>query len=559
MNRLSFFIITLPFLLVLSSGITIKNRHTFRAGKDYALFIAVQEYDHWNPLRNPISDVEAIAGTLHDDYGFQTEIVRNPTQLQIFRKLNEYRNRMYSPDDQLFVFFSGHGAYREESKEGFFIPKDGKANDDDGISYLPHSRLASIIDNIPCKRILIAIDACYSGTFDQRLAYRGNESSSGAMSVAERTRFIERQLRYKARLYLTSGGNERTPDGERYSPFTEKMLQTLRTQGAGDGIITTSELFGTMESVAPEPRMGIFGSHEPGGDFIFIYDHYLPSTQSSQGSFSRPEPDSPSKGSNAKEVPNSNGASKKATSKERLDPNNSSRVSAPIDNINYTFYVADSRNISGGILTLQDITNVGQSSLLPYYSSPSTEIHAATFDKSGNSYYLSANRYDIYKSDGNSETKIYTHTTYVRDIAIDKQGRIYFSESTGASRDGVIYALDLASKTASPYVTVSLQQVGGFWAGNFAFDPNGKLYISNGNQVPAAIYEFNGAVFSKRYDFQGSIQGFTFANTSTLYFTSNYNSVYKLENFQTLTPIFTSSNNIRLTDIDKQVSNMNKK
>jgi Caspase domain len=71
---------------------------------DYALLFASNEYDSWQPLINPIPDAEAIAQELKDNYGFQTELVRNATRERVLMKLREYSKKSFKPSDQLFIF-----------------------------------------------------------------------------------------------------------------------------------------------------------------------------------------------------------------------------------------------------------------------------------------------------------------------------------------------------------------------------------------------------------------------------------------------------------------------
>lgn len=113
-----------------------------RQGKDYALFIAVKDYDEWADLRNPISDAEAIAKELSEEYNFQTEILRNPTQSQIYQKLQAYQKKDFPKDGQLLVFFTGHGEFIEANSEGYFIPKNGLAK--------CSSQRIKAIDNLFC-------------------------------------------------------------------------------------------------------------------------------------------------------------------------------------------------------------------------------------------------------------------------------------------------------------------------------------------------------------------------------------------------------------------------
>ena len=264
----------LPLLLLMTIAATTTTKATTspRPNKDYALFFAVQDYRQWPDLRNPISDAEAVAKELKNNYGFQTEIIRNPDRKTIYSKLEEYRKKRYASDGQLFIFFSGHGHFNEGTAEGFFIPRDGEANDPYQDSYIPHTRLERIIDQIPCNHVLLNIDACFSGTFDAAIALNKDFGKRPGASNSEtwRTEFIRRKLEYKSRLYITSGGKERTSDGIRYSPFTEKMLEGLRNFGGEDGVLTNNELLVYMERANPAPRSGQFGSHEPGGSFLFV-------------------------------------------------------------------------------------------------------------------------------------------------------------------------------------------------------------------------------------------------------------------------------------------------
>lgn len=239
-----------------------------RKGKDFALFLAIDQYDEWADLRNPINDSKTIAKELEEEYGFQTEVIENPSQVEILEKINAYLSKSFPDDGQLFIFFSGHGEFREDSKEGFFIPHDGKQDDPVQISYLTHTRLSDMINNIPCSHILVAIDACYSGTFDKAIAR--SKGRPGETSMTQTRNFATRRLKHKSRLYLTSGGKERTPDGIDHSPFTKQLLQGLRSYGREDGILTFNELLTFMDLAFPTPRFGQFGDHEGSGFLFFV-------------------------------------------------------------------------------------------------------------------------------------------------------------------------------------------------------------------------------------------------------------------------------------------------
>lgn len=265
----------IPFILLLCSVFIQSTAPKEGSPKYFALFFAIDDYDEWSDLRNPIKDALAIANDLQLHYSFEIEIVKNPSQKMIFDKLGEYRRKSYAKNAQLLIFFSGHGDFIEDTEEGFFIPKDGRLNDEYQVSYLPHTRLERAINNIPCNHILLAIDACYSGTFDEAIALsKGKPGNRPSGKNNARQKFIEKVLAYKSRLYLTSGGKERTPDGKNHSPFTQKFLEALRSFGGDDGILSYSELCSYMERANPIPRAGQFGDQEAGGSFLFVFEGF---------------------------------------------------------------------------------------------------------------------------------------------------------------------------------------------------------------------------------------------------------------------------------------------
>lgn len=235
--------------------------------KDYALLFATDQYDNWNDLVNPIYDSKAIAKELEERYGFEVKIVENADQDLVFNTLREYATMNYKPQDQLFIFFAGHGQYDETFGEGFVVARDSRTNDPGKNSYISHNRLRSNIDNIKCDHIVLVMDVCFGGTFDPVLA-----SSRSVYDQIDNTEFIIKKLSTRTRKYLTSGGKEYVSDGVagKHSPFTVWMLEALKTNGGEDRLLTFSELNLSMQKLQTTPRFGSFGSDEAGSEFLFI-------------------------------------------------------------------------------------------------------------------------------------------------------------------------------------------------------------------------------------------------------------------------------------------------
>ena len=239
-----------------------------RSGRDYALCIGTDEYVEMNNLSNPVFDATTISDELRDAFGFESELLLNPTMDQIYTKLREYSLKKFSSEDQLFIFIAGHGEFDKVFNEGYLVCKDSKAKDLARSSYVSHSNLRTLVNNIKCEHVMLTLDVCFGGTFDPLTAHRGSES----LDSTKRDQFILKKMNHKTRIYLTSGGKEYVPDGRPgyHSPFARKIIESLRTGGGKDQILTTAELFSNLEGAQPEPHFGQFGDNEPGSDFLFI-------------------------------------------------------------------------------------------------------------------------------------------------------------------------------------------------------------------------------------------------------------------------------------------------
>jgi hypothetical protein len=205
---------------------------------------------------------------LTENYGFEAEILENPSQDEVYNKLRDYAERKFRPQDQLMIFFAGHGYFDDTFGEGFVVASNSLENDKAKTSYISHNRLRGIIQNIPCEHIFLTMDVCFGGTFDPVIA------SSRGLDGGETNdvEYLVRKLSQRTRKYLTSGGKEYVSDGipGKHSPFTLKLLQALAEGGGGDRILTLSEIKTYVEKLKPEPRLGSFGDDKPESDFVFV-------------------------------------------------------------------------------------------------------------------------------------------------------------------------------------------------------------------------------------------------------------------------------------------------
>ncbi|GAB5555552.1 MAG: hypothetical protein Sapg2KO_51430 [Saprospiraceae bacterium] len=241
----------------------------------YALLFAVDDYgaqSGLDDLENPVKNAKEIALELRERYGFQTEVVVNPTLKVIKDKFEEYKTKFtrggeFDSEGQLFLFFSGHGV--ESDELGFFMPSDANVEDAfyTGMAYeLWRNR----IDAINCKHILVAIDACHSAHFDPQFGSRAERNFNRVGELSESDKILADHLKYNARFFFTSDGKgEETPDN---SNFAKKFLEAFRASDSSvDGFMTSSALFANyLKRASPQPGGGSFGKDESGSHFLFF-------------------------------------------------------------------------------------------------------------------------------------------------------------------------------------------------------------------------------------------------------------------------------------------------
>jgi len=171
-------------------------------------------------------------------------------------------------------------------------------------------------------------------------------------------------------------------------------------------------------------------------------------------------------------------------------------------------------------------------------------------------YFVNSNEYNIYMKSlapgAPAESVVYTHTTYVRDIFLAKDGAIYFSEATGAGGDGKVWRLN-ADGTKTLYYTVQLSSVNGFWSGDFSFDPSGVLHLSTGNRIGSSIYRVDVAAntVTPVYTIAAeAIAGFTFGPDSLVYYGDWGKKIYQLDIASgTRTMVYNKASRTWLSDV----------
>jgi uncharacterized caspase-like protein len=241
-------------------------------GKRLALVIANQQYQHWGKLDTPRADAKSVAAILKDRFGFNVTELHDATRQQLLAALGNLR-RQVGPQDQVVVYYAGHGQMDEVTARGYWIPVDGAAKD--------LAQWVSVIDvtdqlaAMSARHVLVIADSCYSGTLTRSLVPAVDQ----ALTQEQRLAPLKQLSKQRARLAMTSGGLEPVVDGGsvEHSLFARSLLDVLAQVRAP---LAAQELHAAVAArfahlarrlkIRQQPQYGPIGfaGHEA-GDFVF--------------------------------------------------------------------------------------------------------------------------------------------------------------------------------------------------------------------------------------------------------------------------------------------------
>ncbi|MFN8230280.1 MAG: caspase family protein [Bacteroidia bacterium] len=240
-----------------------------KAGKYYALFIGIDTYSGtWKPLKNAVNDAKAIEALVKGNYKF--DVVKNlynaqATRSNIIDQLDWLVSNV-KENDNVMIYYSGHGEFKKELNKGFWVPVDAKSNSTS--NYISNSDIQTFLASIPSKHTLLVSDACFSGDI-----FRGSTTS---LPFENTEKYYTKTYDLKSRQAISSGGLEPVMDGgkEGHSIFAYYLLQALKSNSGK--YFDASQLYSKIKipvtnnsDQSPEFNP-ISKAGDEGGNFIFI-------------------------------------------------------------------------------------------------------------------------------------------------------------------------------------------------------------------------------------------------------------------------------------------------
>ena len=235
---------------------------TAKEGKNYCLLIAAQNYaDATIPsLENPIQDAVRLKLVLKKNYNFTDENIFtlfNPDANSIKRQLLELTN-VIQPEDNLLIFYAGHGIWVEKEKKGYWLMTDAKRNDPN--TWVSNKDVLNLIAKLPSRHTLLITDACFSGGVFKTRSITKDAPSAIQMMDAK-----------VSRVAITSGNDTEVPDQSVFMKYLVKALSENKDQYMpAQKMFITHIMEAVMTEGKTEPRYGTLElAGHVGGDFIF--------------------------------------------------------------------------------------------------------------------------------------------------------------------------------------------------------------------------------------------------------------------------------------------------
>lgn len=252
----------------------VEQRTPYGGGYYRALIIGNSVYRDkagvWTSLKTAVTDARAVSHLLRTEYGFSdVETLENATRRDVLRALDDLAKRAL-PDDNILVYYAGHGFLDDESQRGYWVPVDAEGTDN--TTYLRNSTIRDELNLIASRsrHTLLISDSCFSGTLLR-------PGTRGIQPQQDNENYFKKVSNKKSVQIMAAGGVEYVDDNYQssgHSPFTYFLLNELKNNDRDK--LTVSELSQNVtmtvaNNVEQTPESGVLqGAGDELGEFIFI-------------------------------------------------------------------------------------------------------------------------------------------------------------------------------------------------------------------------------------------------------------------------------------------------
>lgn len=229
--------------------------------------IGIDSYLHQKNLNSSVKDIQDFKNILLEKFDFVEgdiyEVLNeDASNINIQNAFRGYIQQL-TDEDNLIIYFSGHGEYDSETDLGYWVPHDANHY----TSYIPNNTITSYLERLKCKHVFIISDSCFSNSLLQQ---------KGTKNISE---YFEKPSRWA----LTSAFNEaKDSDSNSNTLFAETLIDALENT---NNDLRTSELIEIIKKQfeinlfqAPQGAPLLIHGHK-GGEFIFKIRQHIDKRQ----------------------------------------------------------------------------------------------------------------------------------------------------------------------------------------------------------------------------------------------------------------------------------------
>ncbi len=189
------------------------------SSRNHLLAIAIDEYaPQIGVLENCVRDATAFINLMKDQYGFEDNFIKplfnKDATAEGIHDAFEGLLDVVQEQDNLIVYYAGHGEYQKRLNKGFWMPVETRGR----AQYIANSEIVGYLNAINSRHTLLLCDSCFSGALLIEMEQAFLQRNTGIGSYHEKP----------SRWAITSGSREPVSDGQQHSPFAAALLEKLR-------------------------------------------------------------------------------------------------------------------------------------------------------------------------------------------------------------------------------------------------------------------------------------------------------------------------------------------
>lgn len=150
--------------------------HARESDSNLAVVIGIEKYSDIPEAQFAEHDAKAVHKHLlalgYPERNISMLLGQKATKSSLVKNLEVWLANNARPDSTVIVYFSGHGAPNPKTGEAFLVPWDGDPQFLEETGY-PLKRLYSKLGALPVKRVIVAIDSCFSGAGGRSVLQKG--------------------------------------------------------------------------------------------------------------------------------------------------------------------------------------------------------------------------------------------------------------------------------------------------------------------------------------------------------------------------------------------------